>query len=274
MSLSEIVDNSKTDKNTMNCCICGTVRNCDIYLDKIFQNMELIGSLFENYIIILYYDHSDDNTLIKLKNYKEMNKKLTFYVNKSPLLPYRTHRLALGRNYCIDYIKKNYPNYPYFIMMDCDDRCALNININNLKKHLYEDTWDALTFQHPSGYYDTWALSKRPFVVSCHNFKDPFKGEKLITTLINNTPKDKLIPCFSAFNGFCIYRTQKFINCHYDGRFRLDYIPNELIRENIKYAGPINLSQNKEDCEHRCFHFEAVLKNNARIRISPLCLFV
>lgn len=258
----------------MNCCICGTVRNCEIYLDKIFRNMELIGALFQDYVIILYYDHSDDNTLQKLKDYQNKNKKLKLFVNNTPLLPYRTHRLAMGRNFCIDYIKRNYSDYPFFIMMDCDDRCALDMNLKHLKIHLYNNTWDALSFQHPCGYYDTWALSKRPFVISCHHFKDAGHGQRLITKIINKTPKNKLIPCFSAFNGFCIYRTQIFLDCHYDGRFRLDYIPKELISENIRYAGSINLSQTKEDCEHRSFHFEAVLKNNARIRISPLCLFV
>ena len=69
----------------MKCCICGTIRNCAPYLDKIFQNMELIGSLFEDYVIILYYDESYDDTLEKLKNYQKENNKLYFYVNKSPL---------------------------------------------------------------------------------------------------------------------------------------------------------------------------------------------
>ena len=54
----------------MKCCICGTVRNCGPYLDKIFNNMELVGSLFKDYRIILYYDKSNDNTLQKIKEYK------------------------------------------------------------------------------------------------------------------------------------------------------------------------------------------------------------
>ena len=113
----------------MNCCICGTVRNCEIYLDKIFRNMELIGALFQDYVIILYYDHSDDNTLQKLKDYQNKNNKVKFFVNNTPLLPYRTHRLAMGRNFCIDYIKRNYSDYPFFIMMDCDDHRNDNLKI-------------------------------------------------------------------------------------------------------------------------------------------------
>jgi hypothetical protein len=160
-------------------------------------------------------------------------------------------------------------------MMDCDDRCDYKIKLNLLKNYLPRNDWDALSFNHPSGYYDSWALSKRPFVVSCHHFKDNGTGQRYIANIIKRTPRHKLIRCLSAFNGFSIYRTNKFKDCWYDGRFRLNYIPNKLIMENIRIAGRIIYTQYKgEDCEHRFFHFSAVKKNNARIMISPLCLFV
>jgi len=256
----------------MKCCICGTVRNCGGYLDKIFQNMELIGTLFEDYVIIIYYDHSHDDTLDKLKNYQKQNNRLKFYINESPLLEYRTCRLALGRNFCINMIKEKYSDYPYFIVMDCDDVCARDMKIKLLNNYLHRNDWDALSFNHPNGYYDSWALSKRPFVLSCHHFKHPGQGQSLINNIIKITSPYKLIKCLSAFNGFSIYRTEKFINCHYDGRFRTDYIPPKLVKENIKYSGRI-VSGSKEDCEHRHFHMQAVFKNNARVRISPQCLF-
>jgi hypothetical protein len=257
----------------MKCCICGTVRNCETYLDKIFSNMEIIGSKFQDYRIILYYDNSNDNTLDKIKKYQLKNPKLILYENKNELLPYRTHRIALGRNTCLDIIRNKFSDYKYFIMMDCDDRCAKNMNINLLPYYLQQNTWDSLSFNHPDGYYDSWALSKIPYVLSCHHFKDNAVGIRFITNIIKNTPKNKLIKCISAFNGFAIYKTNKFIDCKYDGHFRLDYIPQNLIKKNILYSGKINLSQNKEDCEHRFFHFSAFLKNGARIRISPLCFF-
>lgn len=257
----------------MKCCICGTVRNCEPYLDKIFSNMEIIGSKFYDYRIILYYDKSDDNTLNKIKEYKTKNPRCLLFVNKSELLQYRTHRIALGRNTCLNTIRQNFSDYEYFIMMDCDDRCAKDMNIDLLTYYLAIDSWDSLSFNHPDGYYDSWALSKIPYVLSCHHFKDSGLGIKYIRKIIKYTPKNKLINCISAFNGFAIYKTNKFLECNYDGRFRLDYIPKDLIKTNIKYAGSINLSQDKEDCEHRYFHFTAFLKNGARIRISPLCFF-
>ena len=111
------------------------------------------------------------------------------------------------------------------------------------------------------------------FNLICHHFKNNCSGQKFITKIIKKTPKNKLIRCLSAFNGFAIYKTQKFIDCVYDGRFRLDYIPKKILIENITAEGIINTNF-KEDCEHRHFHFQAVFKNNAKIRISPHCLFV
>jgi hypothetical protein len=259
----------------MKCCICGTIKNVGQYLDKIFQNMEFIGSLFENYVIILYYDTSTDNTLNKIRQYQLKNDKLQIIINSDVPLEYRTHRIAKGRNACLDMIKTKYSDYEYFIMMDCDDRCSYNIRLPLLKHYLYNNaSWDSLSFNHPTGYYDTWALSIRPFVVSCHNFKNINAGQAYITKLIKQTPPNKLIRCFSAFNGFAIYKLEKFNNCVYDGTFRLDYIPQKLIFENIKREGKINFTQNKEDCEHRHFHFQATMKNNAKIMISPHCLFI
>ena len=261
----------------MKCCICGTVRNCGKYLDKIFSIMEQIGTLFEDYKIVLYYDSSNDKTLEQLQNYATKNDNFVLLINTETLLKFRTHRIALGRNKCLKTMREKFYYYEYFIMMDCDDRSYYNIKLNLLKNYLLRDDWDALSFNHPAGYYDTWALSKRPFVVSCHNFKNVGFGQKYITNIIKNTPRHKLIRCLSSFNGFSIYRTSKFIDCWYDGRFRLDYIPPKFIMENIRLAGRVifpTASNAIEDCEHRFFHFSAVKKHNAKIMISPICLFV
>lgn len=258
----------------MKCCICGTVKNCGQYLDQIFLNMEIIGMLFQEYTIILYYDHSNDDTLVKLKRYKLLNPHFHYYVNKDTLSSFRTHNIAKGRNKCLEMIREKYSNYEYFIMMDCDDVCARFLKQRVLFYYLIRNDWDALSFNHPKGYYDVWALSKDPLLLSCHHF---FNGSKIYMNYINQiiakTPKDELIPCFSAFNGLAIYRTEKFLNCSYDGQFDLSYFPKNSIQKNIFVAGKMLTRNSKEDCEHRKFHFQAIKQNNARICISPLTLF-
>lgn len=258
----------------MKCCICGTVRNCAPYLNKIFQNMELLGSLFDDYIIILYYDVSDDNTLNIMKNYQTKNPKFLFYVNNGSLLPYRTFRLALGRNFCINTIKEKYSDYEYFIMMDCDDRCAKNINLNIMKLYLSRNDWDCLSFMHPDGYYDAWALSIYPYIANCFIYNSGMNpGVDKVNRIARTIKKNRLIRCSSAFNGLAIYRTNKFINCKYNGSYTLKNIPKTLLIMNVKAVRGFKTDNPIEDCEHRAFHFEAIQKNGARIRISPFKLF-
>ena len=262
------------------CCICGTIRNCGPYLDKIYQNMIQIGSLFDDYRIIVYYDNSTDNTLQKLKEFSQANNKFLLFINKSPLSKYRTHRIAKGRNYCLQTIRNFFSDYEYFIMMDCDDKCAYNLKEDVLKYYLKENTgWDSLSFQHPTGYYDLWALSKRPFVGSCHYYGNCDQVKQYIEGIIARVPKDQLIQCLSAFNGFAIYRTKKFLNCVYNGHYQTNYIPANLLEENKKsvlkkhHFQIESFNKEKEDCEHRFFHIMATLNNNARIMIAPVTIF-
>lgn len=263
----------------MKCCICGTVRECDKYLKDVFSNMEQVGNLFDEYVIILYYDHSKDNTLKLMEDYATKNQRFIYHVNNDPLSIYRTHRIAKGRNYCLQQIREKYSDYEYFVVMDCDDRGSHKMKIELLKYYIKNRIreWDSLSFNFPTEYYDTWALSIGPFVASCHHFENSGLGVTYLNNIIKRINKTQLIPCYSAFNGFAIYKTNKFINCEYDGRFNLNYIPKNLLLQNIRFAGKIKLERTKDriqDCEHRSFHFQAIYKNRAKIRISPLCLFI
>ena len=123
----------------MNCCICGPVKDCGSYLDKVLENIEKIGSLFNDYKIVIYYDKSKDNTLQKLKEYQNRNPKLFLYVNKKPITPFRTHNIALARNFCLNFIRKNKEQFPYFIMMDFDDVNCKNLNTEPLKNSLLKN---------------------------------------------------------------------------------------------------------------------------------------
>lgn len=274
----------------MKVCICGTVKNVGKYLNNIFLNIEKIANLFEEYIIILYYDNSIDNTLEILKNYKILNPtKLLFFVNKKKLFKSRIHNISRGRNFCLNIIRQKFSNYEYFIMMDCDDVCSGNINLGVLKSNLQEEKinkWDALSFNR-NNYYDIWALSIRPYVVSMRHFHKMEKVESImkayVKKLLDCITHDNLLSCYSAFNGFSIYKSTIFLKCYYDPKLRLDLIPRNMIKIN-QYFLKDNLKLNNkticesedsiyEDCEHRSFHLQAVKKFNAKICISPNILF-
>jgi hypothetical protein len=265
------------------CCICGTVKNCGKYLDDVFKNIKEIIKLFDDYHIIIYYDNSDDNTYQILNTYKNIYK-IKIHHNKTYSSNYRTHRLAFGRNYCLNKINKYLSHFKYFIMMDFDDVCSSKINVDVLQKNIMNnERWDALSFNKES-YYDLWALSIRPYIFSYVHFKNPYSVlsnmNNHIHKLLKSLDKNDLLPCFSAFNGFSIYKTEVFKDCLYDGRIRMDLIPKKYLIETIKennseiiFNKENWLSSENEDCEHRSFHFEAINKKKARIFISPEILF-
>ena len=214
----------------MNCCICGTVKNCGPYLQKVLSNMVKIGSLFNDYQIVIYYDKSNDNTLDILKRYQQENSRILFYVNSKPMSPFRTHNLAIARNFCLNFVRENREKFPFFIMMDCDDVNCKEVNTDILKKYLYRNDWDGLSFNTDPKYYDVWALSIYPFCFSYNHFNNNYKFHHIITNYIDILLKaakkeNKLLECISSFNGFSIYRTNKFLNTYYDGRVRVDLIP-------------------------------------------------
>jgi hypothetical protein len=240
--------------------------------------MEIIGNIFEDYKIIIYYDNSNDNSLNVLKEYKTKNIKMDYHLNNDPLSNLRTHNIAKGRNFCLNYIREKCNNYDFFIMMDCDDVNSKNIKLDTLNKYLLRSDWDSLSFNTMPTYYDIWALSIKPYYLSIFHWNNKTdEMSKVMSThiknIIDNTPEGSLINCASAFNGFSIYKTDKFINCSYDGQLRLDNFPfKSVFNKNNIFNTTFNYSNN-EDCEHRNFHFQAILINNAKIRISPEILF-
>jgi hypothetical protein len=268
----------------MNCFICGPVKNGGLYLDKVLENIEKIGSIFDDYKILIYYDNSDDNTLEILEKYSKKNHKLEVYVNKNPTSIFRTYNIANARNYCLDYIKKNKDLYPYFIMMDLDNVNCKECNIENIKKYLNREDWDALSFNTVPKYYDIWALSIYPFCFSYNHFNNNTKFHKIIqnyiSILLEKLPENGLLPCISAFNGFAIYRTNKFLDTYYDGTIRKDLICDENMKAHmlvtnskLVYKQYVTVDARYEDCEHRAFHIMASQKSDAKIMISKDVIF-
>jgi len=268
----------------MNCCICGPVKNCEPYLKKNLENMNKLGSLFDDYKIVIYYDESSDNTLQILKEYQKNNPKMLFYVNKQPVSPFRTHNIAIARNFCLNYVKQNIETYPYFIMMDMDDVNCKELNLEPLRNSLKREDWDGLSFNSSPAYYDIWGLSIWPYCFSYNHFEnnDHFYNvmQNYVTQLLEKLGPGELLPCISSFNGFSIYRTNKFLNTYYDGRVRLDIIPAVNLKTHSTATGSklifkkyITLDGKYEDCEHRAFHIQARQNSGARIMISPEVLF-
>jgi hypothetical protein len=151
------------------------------------------------------------------------------------------------------------------------------MNESVLKPYLNRTDWDALSFNRKQ-YYDFWALSIEPYVYSCWHWNKPRKViddmRNYLKNRISELKEGELLPCHSAFDGFAIYRLDKFIDCTYNWNIDTNIFSKEQIEKNIEIIGSFpSTSNHMGDCEHRRFHLEAMRKNNAQIRISPLSIF-
>ena len=268
-----------------NCCFCGPARNCGKYIEDVLKNIDVLGKLFDDYEIIVFYDRSEDDTLVKLRQYRAINTRLKFYVNRAHMSRYRTHRIATARNFCLEYVRNQEEPFDFFVMMDFDDPNVGKPDPSILNKYIRRTDWDALSFNTTPRYYDIWALSIFPFCFSYNHFNytrtNNYQSiQSYIIQKLNMLPPGQLLHCISAFNGFAIYRTDKFRGATYDGTIRFDLIPRKYIEYHSAVANsPIvfrdfgHINGLYEDCEHRAFHVDAVKKNGARIMIAPDVLF-
>ena len=195
----------------------------------------------------------------------------------------RTARIAVARNGILHVIRGLYKigfRNKYFIMMDSNEyACVGKINIPTLFGALKRsDEWDSVSFNRDAGYYDYWALSYDKYIYSMFHVAN--KDETLnnirkdFEVKLNNAKSTKgktdtnydFIPVYSSYNGFAIYKSDKFLNCSYSSNIDIRLFPKKLLPKQI-----INKFTN--DCEHRKFHLEAIKKNKARIVVSPLSIF-
>ena len=169
--------------------------------------------------------------------------------------------------------------------MDFDDVNCKNINIEPLRNSLMREDWDGLSFNTSPHYYDIWALSIWPFCFSYNHFQNNYHYHSVIRDYIMLKLKflkpGQLLPCISSFNGFSLYRTNKFLNTYYDGRVRSDLFSQEFIKSHafaqrskgLVYKDYGHVKGRYEDCEHRAFHQMARKNNGSRIMISRDILF-
>lgn len=281
--MSETQEDSTT--NQANVFICGTVRNCEPYLDAVFQNIRAISSLFADAHIIVAYDDSQDKSLLKLTQHKrEYGDKMDILLNSNPLSRIRTENISNARNKLIARMRElSAEERPYFIMMDMDNVCENQPNLDVLRRAFQlESQWDTISFNR-ANYYDIWALSISPYIYSCWGWHGAQSivdlTRKFIIDKLDQVPTGELLECRSAFNGFAVYKTTPFLKCAYDWKMPKQYMSLEELNANhaaveYRYTNTNLYEQTDEpDCEHRAFHMEASAKYGARIMISPEILF-
>lgn len=287
------------------CYFCGCAKDCAVFIPKVFANIHKLGKIFDEYSICIYFDTTEiknDLThralIIEKINANKNGIKMEIIKNNEPISDVRTQNIAKGRNKLVEYVERENVtnNWKYFIMIDMDDVNAINVNTEVLKKYISslpdekcerEWEWDALSFNREN-YYDLWALSIEPFVYSIWHWRPnprvllPIIRNYIITKLNELKSKDtnELLPCISAFNGCAIYKCDTFNKIRYNWHIKSTIFPTVMTDLQSTLCNPQvitdyspNPTVNDSDCEHRSFHFSAIKNRNAKIMISPLCLF-
>ena len=258
----------------MSIIICGCVKNCEKYLDSVFENINIISKKYNVLQIVLSFDLSSDKTLIKLIKLKKINNKIHIIINKNPLTNSRTQNISNARNKILNYIRNLTIKPDYFLMMDFDDVCSKKINMNVLNKSFeIKDKWDCISFNNEQ-YYDYWALSFDEYIFSCWHTNKPREIIKKMHEKFKTKCKNKeYILCDSAFNGFAIYKTNIFIDINYKSIVDFNIFDQTKLKKFKKNNNILINNNSFYDCEHRYFHFQAKKKNNARILLLNKNLF-
>jgi hypothetical protein len=284
-------------------CVYNNEPGLPSVLSNIVKIME--SNLFYKVTVVAFYDNSSDNSYSMLETFKNKYESLcadTFkmiIVNNTNsrkmrmdfgsgsnsvtrvLDSSRTARIALARNGILHVIrglhKREFLN-KYFIMMDSNEyACVGQINIPTLCSALERsDEWDSVSFNREAGYYDYWALSYDPYIYSIyhvmnknetiHNIREDFEKKLKYANSKNDNKNYDFIPVYSSYDGFAIYKSDKFLNCSYSSNIDIRLFPKKLLPPKI-------MNKFTNDCEHRKFHLEAIKKNKARIVVSPLSIF-
>jgi len=272
----------------MNVALCFCACNCEPYLQKIFSNIELVKTLSINVFSIFVYDNCSDNTKYILEEYQKKNPNSVIVRNIINTRRERTVRIAKARNECLKIVYNELDNISFHMMIDCDDVCAPKWNIDIIDKYLNNfdnDNWDCISFNR-TVYYDIWALMFDDFKHHCWGF-GPFSRPVIkimrnhITNKLNNCETNS-IEVISAFNGFCIYKTNKFRGFYYDGLYsNIKPLITQNERDNVErlFKEKYNLNVKCLDepfghagggyqcCEHLFYHLSA-FKNGRKIKIS------
>ena len=267
--------------NDSHIVIGGIVYNCEKHLDQVFVNIKTILTRFTSFQIVIYIDKGSDNSLKLLQKYKSLLTHMTIMEGKKTSR-IRTKNICIARNKVIEQISKIHEQKPfqYFIIMDMDDVCSTNINMQVFDEAMQRSNeWDSISF-YREPYYDIWALSYDPFIISVFHWEyDAVQQlQKIFMEMFKNWPREKLFPVYSAFGGFAIYKTNPFAHLKYQWHLNstLHFLTSKMKKLNEKAMLPnkfVGTKNQEMDCEHRYFHFCATFIYDAKIRIMPKILF-
>lgn len=284
--------------------ICGVCRNIEPAVPNTISNIEMLGSRFTDYAVIIYENNSTDNTASRLSAWAEKNPHVVFTsetLSSSELPPTRPEQIARARNHVLSLAKDpKYGDFAYLIMADLDfltpwpiDEIVRSINLP------FE--WDCISANGvtPEGsYYDRYAFRNDAFpfgpeMIGYYFWFDLRSQEKKWFELSG----DSLIPIYSAYGGLAIYKTASIFPFSYSGtptdelakyykqiastlsptnRHLQKYLTinkmesgSDLLKNPIVFQKDLLLGDVNQCCEHLPLHASMAINGFGKFYINP-----
>ncbi len=136
--------------------IASTIKNEGKNLKKYFKILNKLIGNFRDYFIILVISDSKDSSLELCKKYL-LNKNGKIIIKNFKKNTNRLKKLEISRNKYLEYVKKNFFNFDYLIVVDVDN-VNNNLNIKNIKNSIKKKIWSAIFPTQRYFYYDIFAL--------------------------------------------------------------------------------------------------------------------
>jgi len=223
------IDNPTDEMKKYNVIIAGTVRNVAKYIQKNIDNIDKCGKQFNEYLVIIYENDSNDDTRKILINNKKSN--YIYLFENDVKEPLRTKRISDGRNKILEKIreinKTENNKYQYMIMIDLDDINELGKYVDSIKTCFQYSNWDVLTGNQSDIYYDLWALRKKNDMEhdcwkmirdNINNDNNPI--DVYVNSKYRKYESNGLLEVDSAFGGIAIYKLSSIPdNCDYVGKY-------------------------------------------------------
>lgn len=201
--------NTKNTKYNFKAVIVGCARDIQTMVLHSITQMYKLGSEFEKFVIVIYENDSEDDTLNILKEFSRLHTNVIILSGKK-VKGHRTKVLAHARNTLLQYARRHYTNYDFFIVMDMD---FMRCNTKSLASIacLMKPWWNAVTAVSRKEYYDWWAFRCKRLNMDYDCLNDNVEIEKKGNgdnwhDKWKHHMNDRLRKVESAFNGIAIYR--------------------------------------------------------------------
>lgn len=234
--------------------ICGVSRDVGTRLPHTINIMEKIGSLFDDYKIIVYENNSNDDTPLLLKNWKNCNPKV--FVKSENIMDsdfdsvvinrlndhqiFRPELISRARNIVLDIaMSDSYKDYTYLIWMDMDFKVPPSYR-GIIETFKTDREWDAVLaygIDPDEIYWDWYAFRDAVYPIGSELLGNTWWY--MPKTFSLNTSSD-WYPVYSAFGGCGIYKKSSIQGCRYSATVTedLEYCAKEIIEQGKQIGHP------------------------------------